>query len=472
MLKRLPAVVVAGTHSGCGKTSISLGLMAALRNRGLKVAPFKSGPDFIDPGFHKIASGTPSHNLDTWMLPQEAVAQIFRSATKDCDVAIIEGAMGLFDGSAQEPERGSSAHLAKMLNVPVVLVVDARGMGRSVAALVKGYMEYDPEITILGVIVNKVGSPRHRKILQGALEELGLPFLGFVERDASVTLPSRHLGLVTAQEFDSESNIFQALSQLVERNLDIEALLGAMEELGPVKNDDVSLSGATLKSVPARDARGKGVRIAVAWDKAFCFYYRRNLDLLEELGARLSFFSPLEDSHLPEPVHGLYLGGGYPELYGQRLSQNHSMLGTIRNLALKGLPVFAECGGFMYLGKGLLEDDGNFHPWCGVHPAAFVMEKRFQALGYREVKLKERCLLGTAGTIFRGHEFRYSKPSTPLVCSGSKFEAVDSFHSQVDVPCYVCRNIFASYIHVHFDSNPLVAASFVERCMEYQESVG
>ncbi len=470
MLKKLPAILVAGTHSGCGKTTLALGLMAALKNRGLTIAPFKSGPDFIDPGFHNLVCQRASHNLDTWMLSQEALSRIFWTNVEGCDCAIIEGAMGLFDGSSPKSETGSAAHLSKVLGVPVLLVVDARGMGRSVAALVKGYMEYDKGLKVVGVIVNRAGSSKHRKILEGALEELGLPFVGTVGRYAEISLPSRHLGLVTAGEYQSGSSVFDRLAEVIENDIPIDKLLKVMAACGPeIKRPESFKAYHEYKEIhPSNHAP---VRLAVARDKAFCFYYQRNLDILRELGAELIFFSPLEGQFIPGPVHGLYLGGGYPELYCEELTQNTSVIKSIRELAQKGLPIYAECGGFMYLGQGL-EHHGHFFSWCSVHPARFVMEKRFQALGYRQVVLNDNCLLGTPGTRFKGHEFRYSRPADATDAGTSAIEVLDANGNPVKVPGFVKGNIFAGYVHAHFDSNPYIAARFIDRCREYRDSVG
>ncbi len=467
MLKNPPAFLVAGTHSGCGKTTIALALMAVLTERGLRVAPFKTGPDFIDPGFHRLICGRPSHNLDTWMMTEEAVRRIFWENISGCDVAVIEGAMGLFDGASGVSEKGSAAHVAKVLGVPVILVVDATSMGRSICALIKGFLEYDGDLKIAGVIVNKAGSSKHKRIIRQALSGLNIPFLAIVGRDKGVFIPSRHLGLVTALEGTENKEFFEGLTRLIfENDLDIDLLLGHASRLfgENCKEEDEQ----EIQGVFGADS-AKPVKIAVAFDQAFCFYYQRNLDILKGLGARLLFFSPLSGETLPEDSCGLYLGGGYPELYKEELSENKGLIEDIRKGAEKCLPILAECGGFMFLGRGLKEEGRRFY-WCGLFDSWFEMAKRFQALGYRQALIERPCILGGKGTTFKGHEFRYSFPTSPKEVSSSVIKALDASDEPVIVPSFVYKNVFASYIHIHFESNRDVAASFVETCRKYAES--
>ncbi len=467
MLKGLSAFIVAGTRSGCGKTSLALAIMAFLRKNGARVAPFKTGPDFIDPGFHSLACGRASHNLDSWMMPEERVREVFLQNAMGCDVAVIEGAMGLFDGASGTSELGSAAHMAKILGVPVVLVVDASSLGRSINALVKGYVEYDREIDFVGVIVNKAGSEKHKHIIRQALSELDLPFLAVIGRNPEIAVPSRHLGLVTAMEQQGVMGLIERLSNLVEaEDFRLRALVREASMCFGKKRG--TIYGSVLEgdnSGIAGEDRGS-VKIAVAMDRAFCFYYERNFDILKCLGAELCFFSPVEGEPMPRDAGGLYLGGGYPELYARELAANKTLVEQIREGVGIGLPVFAECGGFMFLGKGL-ELEGERFRWCGLYDSWFKIDRRLQALGYRQVRLKRPCLLGTKGISLRGHEFRYSSPDSPDDASGMFFEIRDAEMKLVPAPCFVYKNVFASYIHIHFDSNEEAAANFVERCRRY-----
>lgn len=434
--------------------------MSALKRRGLRVAPFKTGPDFIDPGLHALVCNRPSHNLDSWMMPQEAIRQVFLHGIKGCDVAVIEGAMGLFDGASAVSDKGSCAHIAKILDVPVLLVVDSRSMGRSVAAMVKGYMDFDKDVKIQGIVANKVGSKKHKKIILEALGGLGPFFVATISRNEDATISSRHLGLLTAMELGKDTGFLKALGDMVESQMDLDALLGLKADLSHLNNEKEASSKAS--SYCEKDK----VRIAVAMDRAFCFYYQRNLDILEGLGASLSFFSPTDGEPIPDGAGGIYLGGGYPELYARALWKNAHLRHQIKTLAHKGMPILAECGGFMFLGKGL-KDKKGFHEWCGLFDVPFVMEKRFQALGYRKVQTCAKTLLGPSNIAFRGHEFRYSRPETKRPFECEHLKALDAYGNEVKVPCFVYKNVFASYIHIHFDSLPGVAESFLKRCREF-----
>lgn len=334
----MKALVVCGTHSGCGKTSVTLGLLRALCRRGLRVQPFKVGPDFIDPGLHAAAAGRESHNLDTWMMPEAAVRALFARHAHDADVAVVEGVMGLFDGRSGADEAGSTAHLAKLLGLPALLVADASSQARSMAALVQGFARFDPGLRLAGVALNRVASPRHAALLREALEAAGdAPLVGLLPREASIGLGSRHLGLVTAEDTQALDARLDALADWVEQGMDIDALLAALP--------DVALT-ATEDAEPPCPPQA---RIGVARDSAFCFLYAENLRLLEAAGAELVFFSPLADAALPPDLHGLYLPGGYPELAAAELAANAAMRAAVRDFCASGRVVWAECGGYMYL---------------------------------------------------------------------------------------------------------------------------
>ncbi|HEX9777917.1 MAG TPA: cobyrinate a,c-diamide synthase [Geopsychrobacteraceae bacterium] len=449
---RMPALLIAAPGSGNGKTTLTLGLMAALRRRGLVVAPFKVGPDYIDPGHHAAICGRVSHNLDGWMCGRQRVRQTFADAADGVDIALIEGVMGLFDGISGGSEEGSSAEIAKWLGVPVLLVVDARSQARSFAALVKGFAAFDAGLNLAGVIANRVGSDRHRQLLQESVAATpGLPpLLGCLPRNEEVGLPQRHLGLVTAADLPADTGFGERLADWVETHLDLDQLLRLATEASAVIKPV-----ARSRSMPAIRAR-----IGIARDRAFCFYYPENLQLLEQAGAELVSFSPLSDAELPKGLDGIYLGGGYPELHAGQLAANHGLLGQLRRQAEAGLPIYAECGGFMYLCRSLDE-----RPLVGVFPCAARMLPRRKALGYRQVELSEATPLGPAGTRARGHEFHYSE-----------IDAARSLHhcyrlgrrdgEELGTEGYRYKNVLGSYIHLHFGSNPQLAVNFVDFCMK------
>lgn len=445
------AIVIAGTSSGCGKTSVALGLMKAFARKGLVVQGFKSGPDFIDPGLHRMATGLPSHNLDGWMLSAEEIHRIFRRNHEGCDISIIEGAMGLFDGIGAVSEEGSAAQLAKILGVPVMLVVNARGMARSAAALVKGYAEFDPELRLDSVLFNMTGSPAHGQILSQAMEGSGVRVLGSLPRLPDLQLPSRHLGLVTAEDLDRREERLAALADWVEQAMDLDALLEALPE-------------CDMPSLSDGGTRMPEIRIGYARDRAFCFYYEENLRMLRQAGAELVPFSPLHDTNLPPALKGLYLGGGYPELHAAELSANSIMRGKIRDFCASGKPVYAECGGFMYLMQSLRTRAGQDYPMAGAFDFASSMEGRYQALGYREVELSAPCLLGGAGGRVRGHEFHYSRMSGADGAASQIYQVSDRGGKTNAGGGYLKGSCLGSYVHLHFGSNPLMAAQFVGAC--------
>lgn len=448
------SLLISGTHSGCGKTSLTLGLLAALTRRGLTCAPFKTGPDFIDPGLHALACGRTSHNLDSWMLSEAANRQIFARYAGGADVAVAEGAMGLFDGASGTSERGSAAHMAKMLGIPVLLVIDASGMARSAAAVAQGFARFDPQLSLAGVVFNRVGGPGHREILSEAMAQAGIRVLGYLPKAPELSLPSRHLGLVTAQDLGQGLDAGQSLPAWLARLADwVEAgtLLDALLE---------ALPQTQLDSVRDDAPAPRAVRLGLARDRAFSFAYAENLRLLEAAGAEIVPFSPLADARLPENLHGLYMPGGYPELHAETLSQNGSMLADIRAFALSGRPVYAECGGFMALMRSIVDAEGRSWPMAGVFPCTARMQARFSALGYREARFSAGTPLGPQGTAARGHEFHYSRleaaPDVPAVYSlaGRKgpLETPEGF---------LAGNTLGSYVHLHFASNPALAGNFV-----------
>lgn len=453
-------LVVAGPSSGCGKTTIALGLMAALRARGLPVFPFKVGPDFIDPGHHHHISGAVSRNLDGWMLAEDYNRQCFLRHCGQPGIALVEGVMGLYDGYDGRSESGSTAQMAKWLNLPVLLVVDARSMARSAAALVLGFERFDPEVSFLGVLFNRVGSRRHLQYLSEALRaSVTMPVLGGIPRSAPVSIPERHLGLVTREDLASDRTFAADLRQMAESNLDIDRLIDALPPL-PVQPQPAAVPVA---------AAGAAVRIAVARDTAFCFYYQDNFDLLIQHGAELAWFSPLEDARLPDDVHGIYLGGGYPELHAARLEANHRLRGQVLAASRAGMPIYGECGGLMYLGKSLQDLEGRRHAMTGCLPLETRMLDRLRSLGYRQVHLEAANPLGDKGRSIRGHEFHYSE-ITGGVDEVTTTYRLCSRDGQKTVREGYCRsNTLGSYVHLHFGSAPEVAGAFVGCCRRHRQ---
>ena len=444
----VPALVIAGTHSGSGKTTVTLAVMSALKRRGLKVQGFKVGPDFIDPGHHARATGRAGRNLDTWMLSPEALARTYRAATADADIAVVEGVMGLFDGRGGLDEAGSTADLARLWDVPVVLVVDAQGVARSFAASVLGFVEFDPTVRVAGVVANKVGSRRHFEEylvtgLRSRLPEVAP--LGYLLRDERLAIPSRHLGLLTSDEFAPGTSFGDALADAAEATIDLDRLIARARP--------PTLAGAEGRKPIEPSARS--VRVALARDPAFCFYYEDNLDLLRDEGAEIVPFSPLDDPGLPEGTGFVYLGGGYPEVFAARLAANSGMRESIRRYHAEGGAILAECGGMMACAEVLRDASGHEHPLWGLIPARVVMRDRFAALGYVTVVTGCETRLGPTGTQVRGHEFHYSTLE-PLV----PFSYATTLHHPDRPPKpdgIQIGGLLAGYAHMHFGSNPGVA---------------
>ena len=446
--QNIRGVLIAGTHSGSGKTTVTLGLMAALRQKGRTVHPFKCGPDFIDPTLHRLATGRLSRNLDLWMSGTPFVRDCFARHATGSDIAMIEGVMGCFDGN-----ESSSASLAKALGLPVVLVVDVRSMAESVAGLVKGFEELDPDLHLAGVILNRVGSPRHLELLAGAIKaHCRAEILGYLPRDTAFDIPDRHLGLHMGEEAPISDENLSRLADTVATHIDLDRLL------------DLATSSPTDTAAPLScntELPESRVRIGVARDQAFCFYYEDNLELLTRAGAELVEFSPLNDDKLPEDIAGIYLGGGYPELYAEKLAKNSAMREAIRNWSRHEKPIYAECGGFMYLTEGIIDLDDRFHPMAGIYPVKSWMKKGRTSLGYREATLTAPTLFGPAGTVLRGHEFHYSTID-PMP------EEITRAYCLADGSCegYQINNTLGGYLHLHFGFNPQAAAHLIGNCQE------
>jgi cobyrinic acid a,c-diamide synthase len=462
-----PVVVIAAASSGSGKTVVSLGVMEALRRRGFKVQPFKAGPDYIDPGLHSALLGRPSYNLDTWMMGVPAVKKTFYGRSASADFSVIEGVMGLFDGMGGHGEVGSTAHLAKVLGAPVIFVVNAEKTARSASAVVAGFAGFDPRVDIRWVVFNRVGSARHSEILRDSIpKRSGVRVLGCIPADAGLELPHRHLGLKAAGDIrKAEWGAFiKRAGALVEEFMDMDGLIHDVQDVHGKRAGGArgNMRGPVLRARP----HSSGVRIAVARDEAFSFYYEENLDILRRYGADIAYFSPIRDKTLPKGSTGIYIGGGYPELHAAALAANAGLREEIKRLSAGGIPVFAECGGLMYLGKAVRDLSGRSFPMAGVFPWTSTMGAARKALGYREVDVSTGCPMLRRGGRMRGHEFRYSEIRTPPQGVERVFRVADSAGLGSDEG-YVRDNTLATYVHLHFASNAGFARGFVDRCREF-----
>jgi cobyrinic acid a,c-diamide synthase len=450
----MPGFVIAGTHSGSGKTTVTLGIMAALSKKGYSVQPFKAGPDFIDSGLHKLATGRVSRNLDLWMCGEEYVRSCYTQNGSNTDISVVEGVMGLYDGDR------STAHLAAVLRLPVILVVDGYGMAESAGPMVKGFYEWpiegrNGEPVVQGVIFNRVASAHHYDRLCRAVKDV--PVLGYLPRDIRFAIPHRHLGLLVAEEDPISKENIDRLAEAVIAHIDMNEVLAlAKNEKTVARSTEQAGSGEAEKAK-------KPVRIAVAADQAFSFYYQDNLDLLQREGGQIVFFSPLADTALPEAVDAVYLGGGYPELYAQRLSHNGSMKASISEWARTGGTIYAECGGFMYLTKSIRDFEGNVYGMTGVFPFTTAMKQGRAHLGYRELCLSESCALGKEGEVARGHEFHYSEiEESQQVVADRVYRIRNGSGDNLPPEGYRYKRTLGSYVHIHFGSNPTIAARFIE----------
>ncbi|MFI1652403.1 cobyrinate a,c-diamide synthase [Streptomyces avidinii] len=477
----VPRLVIAAPSSGSGKTTVATGLMAAFSERGLAVSPHKAGPDYIDPGYHALATGRPGRNLDAFMCGPELVAPLFAHGAAGCDLAVVEGVMGLYDGAAGRGELASTAQVAKLLRAPVVLVVDASSQSRSVAALVHGFASFDPQVRLGGVILNKVGSDRHEVMLREALEEAGMPVLGVLRRAPQVATPSRHLGLVPVAERRTDAlTAVSALAAQVRAGCDLDALMAVARTAPPLDCEAWSPATALTRSrgaapdpaprtpegldasaSPAFEARGSGGGaagngaapvIAVAGGPAFTFSYAEHTELLQAAGAEVVTFDPLRDEALPPGTTGLVIGGGFPEVYAPELSANEPLRKAVAAFAEAGGPVAAECAGLLYLGRSL---DGK--PMCGVLDADARMSDRL-TLGYREAVAVSDSALAANGTRLRGHEFH----RTVIEPGAGASPAWGFTHPERRVEGFVQQGVHASYLHTHWAAEPSVALRFVE----------
>ena len=453
-------IVIAGTGSGVGKTTLTIGLMAALKKRGLTVQGFKCGPDYIDPTYHSAVTNRVSRNLDSWMLPKETVLDIFTHGSKSADISIMEGVMGFFDGKNPKTNEGSTADISMITKSPVLLVVNCASMARSAAAIVKGFQAFAEGPNIVGVIANRVGSEGHFKIVKTAIEqECEIPVIGYLKRELDIEIPERHLGLIPSIERGDLDPFFEKLGNLIAETVDLDKLL----ELSLAEPLDVKQTSSLFTK-----KKESSVRIAVAKDAAFNFYYPENLELLESYGAEIVYFSPLANDALPENIEGLYIGGGFPEEFTSELSQNVRAKESIKLAIENGLPTLAECGGYMYLTQSIETTGQEKHEMVGIIPGEVKMQSKLAALGYREISGQNDNFLLTENQTARGHEFHYS-----------------TFHANEEIPYayetkgmrgtkqegYLKFNLVAGYTHFHFASCLNLVENWVRKCLEHKISV-
>ena len=492
-MKKFTAICVAAVQSGVGKTTLTLGLLSALVRRGLTVQPFKCGPDYIDSGYHGGACGRVSRNLDPWLMGEEAVRDSFCRNVSGADVAVIEGVMGLFDGAEgdatvvcyrndvkqndQESEfrqneqnvhnyspnfvnsvrniasgsagLGTTAQVSVITGVPVLLLINGKGLAQSAAAMVKGYCELRKDVRIVGVIANNVNSAKHRRMIADSLSAAGLPpLMGVLPRDAGIAIPERHLGLVPGNENLLNEAWYSHLADVIEKNVDVDSVLDRFT----CKRPAVPSSGA------ARD--NDVVRVGLARDEAFHFYYEDNLDMLKEAGVELVEFSPIKDAKLPDGVSGLYIGGGFPEMFADRLSANTAMRSAISEFSRTGGRIYAECGGLMYLCRDLKGFKGEKLEMCGVIPASTVMEGKVRQIGYRKAVLVADGPFGVKGVELRGHEFHWSRTESGDSKADVAYSLRNSRNEDAGTEGFSIKNVFASYVHIHFASSPGVVVAF------------
>lgn len=464
-LERIPRLLIAAASSGSGKTTIVGGVLAALRARGLQAAPYKVGPDYIDPGHHRRAGGGLAHNLDTWMMDAPTMTGLFARTARGADVALVEGIMGLHDGGGEGIS--SSAEIARLLGLPVVLVIDAHSMVQSAAAVALGFREYDRGVDLRGVILNRLNSASHRDTIAEALGHVGIPLLGALMKDEALTLTERRVGLAPSEGLDEsgEDGHTGRVRAAVERSLDVEELLAIARSAPPL--DAPSLS----RPLPF----ARGVRVALARDEAFSFYYPESLEALEDRGAELVPFSPLRDAALPAGVQGMLLGGGFPEVFAYRLEANASMRRDVARAAWEGLPILAECGGMMYLCRSLTDFEGRAFQMAGVIPAVCRMNSRFQTVGYVEATALSDTVICPAGTVLRGHEFHFSSmepledgaSDSPLREFPYAFAAERAHTGATYKGGYARGDLLASYLHLNLLGSPGATDHFLERCLAF-----
>jgi len=455
----LPRIIIAGTHSGVGKTTLALGIILALRKKEVSVQAFKTGPDYIDPTYHSEASGRICGNLDSWLLSKSAVIELFKKRAMDADFSIIEGVMGFYDG-LKNTELGSTAHLAKILNCPVVLILDARSLSRSAAAIALGYKEFDRDVNIAGIILNNVASLRHYHYIKTAIErKTKIPLLGYLPKDPNLKLSERHLGLIPLEEKELNIDFHKKLSKLVTDNINLTRLLDIGRQAKSLPYGRELIFG---KELPKNQ-----VRIAVAKDEAFNFYYQDNLDILSYLGANITTFSPLRDRELPKGIDGLYIGGGFPEVFASGLSKNENLKRVIYQRAEEGMPIYAECGGLMYLVKNLIDLKKIKFPMVGIFKCRVSMGNKLHRLGYVNLRVIKDNILSNQGDKNRAHLFHWSHLEDIPKNASFAYKIIKD-KDNVVYDGLIKKNTLAAYAHLHFASNMNFAENFIKNCRDYK----
>jgi cobyrinic acid a,c-diamide synthase len=460
-------LVIAGERSGVGKTTVTLALLSFLSRHKQSVQSFKVGPDYIDPMFHQQVTGRPCRNLDPVLTSEKYVQDCFTRHIQGVDYALVEGVMGLFDGATGREDWASTAHVARLLELPVLLVLDCSRLSRSVAAIAHGYKTFDSRLQLAGVVLNRVGSDRHLELLKDALEPLQIPVLGVLRRQDNITIPARHLGLVPTAEMAQLDDLIDRLSHLAESCFDWERLFPLLTSPSDSDPPQPPLKrGENLFKVSLKegDLRGSPVRLAIARDRAFSFYYQDNLDILQELGAELVPWSPLTDTALPADIQGLYLGGGFPEVFAQQLTENTRARESVRTAILTGMPTYAECGGLMYLCEQIRDFEGKSWSMVGVLPTTTVMGKRL-TVGYRQAMALQESPLLKAGTRVWGHEFHHSQltamPEKPLFETRGYDQKGEG---KAATEGWRRHQVHASYVHLHWGGRPEIPAQFLRCC--------
>ncbi|MGF7185776.1 cobyrinic acid a,c-diamide synthase [Desulfitispora alkaliphila] len=460
----IPKLVIAGTNSGVGKTTIATGLMSAYSRLGIDVQPFKVGPDYIDPTYHTSATGNKSINLDTVLMDKDTVVETFINNSKGKDLAIIEGVMGLFDGRFGADDTGSTAQIAKLLQAPVVLVLDVKAMARSAAAIAFGFSQFDKNLDLLGVILNNVGSERHFDLVKEALGTVDIPVLGCIYRNENFKLPERHLGLVpqVGEQFKvQKKEKLNLISKTVENSMDLLGLKKVAEK-----------RSGELNSKNCRPIqKAKQVKIAVALDEAFHFYYWDGISKLADMGAEITYFSPLRGEKLPDGVEGLIIGGGFPELFLPQLASNQKMKDSIKKAYEQEMPIYAECGGYLYLMHGIEDFESNFFEMVGIIPCSAEMKNKLCAMGYRQGQTLESTIIGQVGTTVVGHEFHYSQLKNVPQAYPWAYELKNIRTGKVSREGYARKKLLASYMHLHWSNSIPWAENFVNNCLQYSERI-
>lgn len=455
--------VLAATHSGAGKTTITAGILGALKQRGLSVQAFKTGPDYIDPAFHSFITQKPAYNLDSYLLSDQTIRHLFAKHAQSADVTVVEGVMGLFDGVGGTQDLGSTAYLSKCLDLPVILVIDGSGQARSAAALVKGFAEFDPEVRIAGVIVNKVSTKNHYDIIKQAVEtSTGIACVGYVLKNENVQLTSRHLGLVPAGEVENLNQKLEEVVTMIEACIDLDTILSLGACARPL---------ATCHDVETYADRYKGLSVAVAKDRSFSFYYEDNLQLMSELGLTLKYFSPMSDASVPE-ADFLYIGGGFPEVFGKALAENVQMKQSIKAFADANKPIYAECGGLMYLCQAIVDLEGQRHDMVGLIEGEAVMTGKLKHFGYNRIQVSPK--LSGVDLVMKGHEFhrseiRFKDPSLRGDYGYSLHKERNGVAGEPWTCGYGYKNAYGAYAHIHFYTEPAWLLHWLELAKNQKE---